>query len=76
MPWRSLDDRVLEKQPLRSVFVWFLVSLFLLGADADLVVYLGFRFHRFPWSNLPVLAVLGIMSFRFALVIHRRRHHV
>src|SRR5215472_18815450 len=29
MPWRSLDDRVLEKQPLRSVFVWFLESLIL-----------------------------------------------
>jgi hypothetical protein len=69
---RSWDDRVLEHQSIRKVFVWLLASLFVLGADVSLTIYQVFRFHRFDWSNLPVFAVLGMICFRYARMVYRR----
>ncbi len=68
---RSGDDRVLERQSVRKVFLWLLASLFLLGANASLAIHQAFRLHRFDWSNIPVIAVLGIICFRYARIIYR-----
>jgi hypothetical protein len=69
---RSWDERVLEHQSVRKVFLWLLASLFVLGADASLAIYQAVRLHRFDWSNLPVFAVLGIICFRYSRIIYRR----
>lgn len=69
---RGWDVRVLENQSLRSVFLWLLVSLFVLGADAALAMYQFFHLHRFNWSDLALLALLGINSCRLARIVYRR----
>ena len=69
---RSWEDRVLEHQSERMVFLCLLASLFLLGAVVSITIYQDFRFHRFDWTDLPVLALLGIYCFRMARVVYRR----
>jgi hypothetical protein len=69
---RSWDERVVEHQSVRKMFVWMLISLLVLGADASLEIYQAVRLHRFDWSNLPVFIVLGIICFRYSRIIYRR----
>jgi hypothetical protein len=75
---RSWDDRVLENQSLRSVFLGLLVSLFVLGAGTALAMYQLFHHHRFDYfSDAPILMIpmLGFYSFRCARIIYRRLGH-
>ena len=65
------DDRILEHQSVRSVFLWLLILLFLLGADAGLALYRFFH-HRFDWTDLLVIVGLGIICYRSARMIYRR----
>jgi hypothetical protein len=74
MPWSDFEDRALGKQSLRSVFLWFFVSLLLLVADILVLIYRLFGTHRFPWSNVPLLALLGTVCFLNAREIYRRRY--
>ena len=69
---RSWDDRVLEHQSVRKVFLWLLASLFVFGAVVSITIYQDFRFNRFAWADLPVLALLGIACFRYARIVYRR----
>lgn len=69
---RRWDDRVLEHQSVRKVFVWLLTSLFLLGANASLALHQVFHLHRFNFSNVPMFLVLGIICFRYTRIIYRR----
>jgi hypothetical protein len=73
MPWSDFEDRALEKQSLRLVFLWFFVSLLLLVADILVLIYMVFGTHRFPWSNVPVLALFGTLCFLYGREIYRRR---
>jgi len=69
---RSWEDRLLEHQSERKVFLWLLASLFVFGAVVAITIYQDFRFHRFDWTDLPVLAGLGTYCVRIARVIYRR----
>lgn len=69
---RSQDERVLENQSARSVFVGLLILLFLFGANAGLAMYRLIRLHRFDWSEALVLTALGILVFPSARVIYRQ----
>ena len=69
---RGWDIRVLENQSLRSIFVWLLISLFLLGAGITLSTYQLFRLHRFDWSNIATYLILGVIAFRYSRIIYRR----
>ena len=48
---RGWDVRLSENQSLRSVFIVLLVDLFMLGMITFMMIYEGFRLHRFDWSN-------------------------
>jgi positive regulator of sigma E activity len=69
---RGWDVRVLENQPLRSIFLWLLPLVFSLGAITALMAYQIFRLHRLNWSMVLNLAVLAFLAFRYARLIYRR----
>jgi hypothetical protein len=69
---RGWDVRILENQSLRSVFLWLLPLIFLLGADTAITAYQIFHLHRFNWSIIFNLPVVGLISFRYARIIYRR----
>jgi hypothetical protein len=60
---RGWDIRALENQSLRSVFLWLLPLLLLLGADIVIEAYVNFRLHRFNWPIVFNLAVVGCLLF-------------
>jgi len=69
---RGWDVRALESQSLRSIFLWLLPLVFVLGADTFVMIYQLFHAHHLNWSmtfNLPVVALL---AFRYARLIYRR----
>jgi hypothetical protein len=69
---RGWDVRVLESQSLRSVFIWLLVLVFLLGADAAFIAYQIVRHHRFDGSIILNLLTLGFIAYRYTRIIIRR----
>jgi hypothetical protein len=69
---RGWDVRVLESQPLRSIFLWLLPVVFSLGAITALMAYSIFRLHRFNWLMVLNLAVLAVPAVRYARLIYRR----
>jgi hypothetical protein len=68
---RRWEARVLEGMSLRSVFVWLLASLLLLGVDFALTTYDFFHLHRVNWPLASNLAIFGLSAFRFARIIYR-----
>jgi len=69
---RGWDIRALENQSLRSVFLWLLPPLFLLGADTVIETYVIFHSHRLNWPIVFNLPVIGLLAFRYARIIYRR----
>ena len=67
-----MDIRVLESQSLRSMFVWLLVLVFLLGADVALIAYQIFHQHRLNWSEGANMIIVGFMGFRYSRLIYRK----
>jgi hypothetical protein len=72
---RGWDVRVLENKSLRSVFIWLLLDLFMLGMLAFMMIYDVFRLHRFSWTNAMLLLVFILPVFRFSRLIYRRLGH-
>jgi hypothetical protein len=69
---RSWEARALENQSLRSMFVWLLLDLFMLGMLTSMMLYELFRLHRFDWSGAMLLPVFILPAFRLSRLIHRR----
>jgi hypothetical protein len=69
---RGWDVRALENQSLRSVFVWLLLDLFMLGMITFMMIYDVFRLHRFSWSNAMLFPVFILPAFRYSRLIYRR----
>ena len=69
---RGWDVRVLESQPLRSIFLWLLPLVFSLGAITALMAYQIFHLHRLNWSMVLNLPVNTLLAFRYARLIYRR----
>lgn len=69
---RGWGDRVLEFRSVRTVFLWLLASLFVLGAYVSIAIYQSFRFHRFDWADVLLIALFGIPCFRYARIVFRR----
>jgi hypothetical protein len=69
---RGWDIRVLESQSLRSTFVVLLLDMFMLGMVTFMMIYEGFRLHRFNWSNAILFLVFLLPAFRYSLLIYRR----
>ena len=68
----SQDGRLLEHNSPRKVFVWLLLLMFLLGANAALTIYQTMRLRRFDWSDGTVLPLLGFLVLRLARTIYRQ----
>ena len=64
---QSREVRPLEHNSPRSLFVWVLVVVFLFGANAALMLYQAFLFHRVGGPESVVLPLLGILILRLAL---------
>lgn len=69
---RGWDVRALESQSLRSMFLWLLPLMFVLGADTVVMIYQIFRLHHLNWSIAFNLPVLILIAFRYARLIYRR----
>lgn len=68
---RSWDERVMEHQSLRSVFVWLALALLLLGGQITIIVYQIFH-HRFDWTNLPGVVALSLLCFFYSRAFYRK----
>jgi hypothetical protein len=69
---RGWDVRLLEGQSLRTVFVVLLVDLFMLGMITFMMIYEGFRLHRFNWLSPMLFLVFILPAFRYSRLIYRR----
>jgi hypothetical protein len=69
---RGWDVRTLENQSLRSVFLWLVLLLFLIGALTAQAMHQLLRLHHFDWLSVIVLANLGLFAFRSVRLIYRR----
>ena len=69
---RGWDVRVLETSSLRSVFLWLLPILFLLGIDTAIGAYQFFWLRHSSWSIVFDLSFYGFIVFRLARMIYRR----
>ena len=68
---RSRENRLLEHNSPRKVFVWLLLLMFLLGGNAALTAYQAFRLRHLDWSGSPVLLVLVLLVVRLSRTIYR-----
>lgn len=69
---RGWDVRTLESQSPRSMFLWLLPLVFLLGADTAFMAYQIFHLHRLNWSIALNLLVLALPAYRYGRLIYRR----
>ena len=69
---RGPDVRLLETQSIRSIFVWLLVDLFMLGALSFMMIYRIFCLHHFDWTNAMLLLVIGLPVIRYSRVVYRK----
>jgi hypothetical protein len=72
---RGRDVRLLENQSLRSVFVWLLVDLFMLGMLTFMMFYDVFRLHRFSWMDAMLILLFALSVVPFSRLIYRRLGH-
>jgi Ni/Fe-hydrogenase subunit HybB-like protein len=69
---RVWDIRVLETQSLRSVFVFLLLGMFVLGMLSSMTIYQAVHLHRFDWTAAFLSPVFILAAFRYAPVLYRR----
>lgn len=69
---RGWDVRALENQSLRSVFLWLLALVFMIGAGVLQFTYQLFHLHQFDWTHAFLLPVFSLAAFRYARIIYRR----
>lgn len=69
---RGWDVRVLEAQSLRSIFLWLLPLVLVLGVGLTVITYQIFHLHRISWSIVFNLLVVAMLAFRYARLIYRR----
>jgi len=68
---RGWDVRALENQSLRSMFVWLLLDLFMLGMLTSMMIFELVHLHRFDWSGAMLLPVFILAAVRFSRLIYR-----
>jgi hypothetical protein len=68
---RGWESRALENQSLRSMFVWLVLDLVMLGMLTITIISDLVRLHRFDWSGAVLLPVFILPAFRFSRLIYR-----
>jgi uncharacterized BrkB/YihY/UPF0761 family membrane protein len=69
---RGSDDRALENHSLRSLFLWLLISVFLLGTLTAEVLFQALQQHRFDWSGILAAFPIGLIAFQLIRLLYRR----
>ena len=69
---RGWDVRALENASLRSIFLWLLLGLFVLGMDASMGLYIFVHQHRFNPVPVAVFVLWAFVMFRYGRIIYRR----
>jgi hypothetical protein len=69
---RGWDVRLLEGISARKVFVFLLLDAFMLGAWSIMIIYEGFRFHRFDWLNAVLLLTFIFPVVRYSTLVYQR----
>ncbi len=72
---RTREERLLEHNSPRKLFVWLLLLMFLLGGNATLTAYQAFRNHRFDWSEITVIPLLAILVVPLFRAVYRQLAH-
>lgn len=72
---RRWDARVLEAMSLRSVFIWLVPTLLLLGVEVALTTYDYFHLHRVSWPIVLNMVVFGLIAYRYTRIIYRSLGH-
>jgi len=68
---RGWDVRMLERQSLRSVFVWIVILAFVLGMDVAVTAYQILRTHHLNWSEGTNMLLVGVLAFRYSRLVYR-----
>ncbi len=69
---RGWDVRVLENQSARTLFLWLLPVVFVLGADTAILAYNIFHRRPFDWAIAMNLAILILAAFRYGRTVYRQ----
>jgi hypothetical protein len=69
---RTREDRLLEHNSPRKLFVWLLLLMFLLGGNAALTAYQALRHHRLDWAETTVIPLLVILLIPLFRTIYRQ----
>jgi hypothetical protein len=68
---QTREDRLLEHNSPRKLFVSLLLLMFLLGGNVALTAYQAFRNHRFDWSESTVLLLLVVLVVPLFRAVYR-----
>lgn len=69
---RGWDVRVLEGQPPRTIFVFLLIDVFLLGAFTLMVIVNSVHMQRFEWGRGFLILTFILPVVRYSHLIWRR----
>jgi len=69
---RGWDIRILESQSMRTLFIAFVLHLFMLGMLTAIVVYSVFQLRRLNMGMAMLLLVFCISALRYSRLIYRR----
>ena len=69
---KSWDERAVEGQSLRRMFVWLLSWALILGAGIAMMLHAFVHSHRFDWYSAFSFAGLGLVFVLYARAFYRR----
>ena len=69
---RTWDERLMEGQSMRRVFLLLIVLAFALGARICVTLYKVVHLHRFDWEGELSFFVLALLFLRVGLAFYRR----
>jgi hypothetical protein len=69
---KSWDDRVLEGQSMRRVFVWLMLAATSVGGGISMMLYKLIRFHRIDWFNQLSFLPAVLLIVHYGIAFYRR----
>ncbi len=69
---RDSGERALESTAPRTIFLWLIAALLMLGALGGIELYGLIRWHKFDWTIGLIVLVNALSVFFQARLIYRR----
>jgi hypothetical protein len=66
------DERAMEGQSMRAVFLWLISCALVLGAGFGIVLYDLFHLQRLNWYGTLSFVATGLIFLRYGLAFYRR----